>query len=436
MELCVSLFGKKEKVLGWLELFEQERLPFKYKGETLREFSPVNILVGFEIPTKIKNFDDDEKVFILESSHIFKKEKKSRVDKTPKLLIEQRKNLLIISKNISSLLIKNRHDRSKISNILRDVLLKAFKLIKLPYVHIWYYPQPCKTIFLFRQDVDFVDEKGVENLIDVTSKFNIKGTYFVNVSGEEEFDEKIGHLKLLKPTTPDRKGVLFKLINQNNEIANHGYWHWVFKDFKNNFQNIKECIWHLYKLLHIKTKGFASPGGEWNKSLAKAIEQNKLLYSSNGLSDGGLPYYPYVNEQKTKTLEIPFYFFCDASFEQTNFQESHSILRDYYLILIQKNMDNGEPIAILGHPHLIGKYAKSFYLPMFQEIKKLGIPNFTIEEFARWWEKRDKLKIFCQKSDNKLIIESNKPNILFEVIYERNRAILKTSKENKTVFYL
>lgn len=159
------------------------------------------------------------------------------------------------------------------------------------------------------------------------------------------------------------------------------------------------------------------------------------MYSSNGLSDGGLPYYPYTNGQKTKTLEIPFYFFCDASFRQTDFQESRNILKEYYFNLIQKNVKNNKPIAILGHPHLIGKSAKDYYLSIFKKIKKAGIPNFTLEEFAYWWKKREKLEIFCQKSGNKLIIKSNKPNVLLEVIYKRNQAILRTIK-NKAVFYL
>ncbi len=427
MEFYVSLFGKKEMVLGWLELFEQERLPFEYKGELLKDFSAVNILVGFEPLTEIKDVKDDKKVFISESLNASRKEKKGK--------IEQKENLLIIHKNISSLLKRNKQNRSEILDILKDVLLKAFELIKLPYIHIWYYPQPCKTVFLFRQDVDYVDKRGIENLINVTSRFNIRGTYFVNISGEEEFDEEIGHLKLSKPTTPNRKEALFRLLNQNNEIANHGYWHWVFDDLKNNFQNIKKCNWYLYKLFNVKAKGFASPGGDWNINLAKAIEQNKLLYSSNGLSDGGLPYYPYLNGQKTKTLEIPFYFFCDASFEQTDLPESRNILKEYYFNLIQKNVKDNKPITALGHPHLTGKIAEDFYQPIFQKIKKARIPNFTLEEFAYWWKEREKMEIFCQKSDNRLIIKSNKPNVLLGVIYKRNRTILSTIK-NKVVFYL
>lgn len=426
--LYISLFGKKENVLGWLELFEQEKCPFKYKGELLTGFSSVNVYVGFKVLTKIKNFKGEKKVFILEDLHVSRRKKECQ--------IEQKGNFLIIRNNISLLLARNKPNRIKIITTLKDVLIRALKLINLPYIHIWYYPQPCKTIFLFRQDVDYVDEKGIENLINVTSRFNIKGTYFINISGEEEFDEKIGHLKLSKPTTPERKEILFKLLRQNNEIANHGYWHWVFKDFENNFQNIKKGNRYLHKLLNIKAKGFASPGGDWNKTLAKAIERNKLLYSSNGLSDGGFPYYPYLNKQKTKILEIPFYFFCDASFEKNISQKSNDILKEYYLNLIQKNIKDGYPIAILGHPHFIGKIGRNFYLSIFQKIKKLKIPNFTIEEFVYWWRKREKLEISCQKLEDKLIIKSNKPNTWIEIVYKRVRNILKTNHKNQLVFKL
>lgn len=428
MEFYISLFGEKEDVLGWLELFEQEKLVFKYKGKVLINFSTINIFVGSKFPRKIEKLKNRKKVFILESLCVSKKEKEVR--------IEQKENLLILHNNISLLLTRNRHNRNELLNILKEVLLKAFTLIRLPYIHIWYYPQPCKTILLFRQDVDYVEEKGLENLISITSRFNIRGTYFVNISGEEEFDDKIGHLELSKPTTPDRKEILFKLLTQGNEIANHGYWHWVFEDFKNNFQNIRKCNWYLKKFFSIKSKGFASPGGDWNKSLAKAIEQNKLLYSSNGLSNGGFPYYPYLNGQKTKSLEIPFYFFCDASFNHYHVQESIDILRDYYLTLINENLKNGYPLAFMGHPHLIGKFAKSFYLPIFQRLKNLKIPNLTMQEFARWWKKREKLNIFCQKSGDKLIIKSNKANTWIEIIYKKTNTILKTDCNGELEFNL
>jgi hypothetical protein len=303
------------------------------------------------------------------------------------------------------------------------------KLAKRPYVHVWYYPVASPSIFLFRQDVDYVDEKGLENLLEISKKFNIRGTYFVNISGEEEFDEKIGHLKLKKPTTPQRKKILQKILLNKNEIANHGYWHYVFRDFKKNYQNIKIGNLYLKKLFGVKSKGFAAPGGQINNSLIKAVNQAKLLYSSNDLGEGGFPYHFYIQNRRIKTLEIPCYYLCDASF-QSFLPHCQDILKNSYLEYIKQQINNNKPIAILGHPHLVGKVAKSFFAPIFKEIRKLKIPNYTFEEFANWWEERGRIKFSYRKVGEQLMIKANKYPLLVEIIYKERRSIIKINKRS------
>ncbi len=159
MEIYVSLFGEKKNVFDWLRLLEQEKTPFKYRGKSLNNFSSVNILVGFS-KGKVEKLlkDKKDKIYLLES--VF----------TPPS---------------------------------REKLIKAYNLLNIPYIHFWYYPIPCPSVFLFRVDVDYVYPEGLKNLLKISKKFGVKGTYFLNISGEEEFDEEIGHLKLKKPTTPE-----------------------------------------------------------------------------------------------------------------------------------------------------------------------------------------------------------------------------------------
>lgn len=376
MEIYVSLFGKELETLNWIDLLEQEKIPFKYRGTNLNSFSSVNILVGFS-KRKIIHKNGD-KVFIIEPTRNSFPDKKK--------------------------------------------LINAFMLANLPYVHFWYYQASAPTIFLFRQDIDYVDQKGLEGLLNITKEFNIRGTYFVNISGEEEFDEKIGHLNLKNPTTPRRKEILQKLLFQGNEIGNHGYWHWVFEDFKNNYENIKKCGFYLNKLLNIKNKGFAAPGAEWNIELAKAIERNGLMYSCNGLSDGGFPYYPFLRKEKTKVLEIPFWFLCDANIR---FPYERNRLKNTYLKLIDRQIKNNEPVAILGHPHIVGREAKTFFGTIFEKFKISKIPNYTLYEFAIWWEQRKKIKMSYKKLRNKLIINSESLGVLLEIIYQGNKKLIK-----------
>jgi peptidoglycan/xylan/chitin deacetylase (PgdA/CDA1 family) len=388
MEVYVALFGNKEKILDWLTFLEQERIPFRYKGPILKEFSQINILVGFP-NRKTSSLGKREQTFIIEPSL------------SPAKKLDQ----------------------------LRKKIIRGFQLAKLPYVHVWYYPISCPTIFLFRQDVDYVHKKGLENLLKISKEFNIRGTYFLNISGEEEFDEKIGHLKLEKPTTPQKKEILQKILLNKNEIANHGYWHYVFRDFKKNYQNIKIGNLYLKKLFGVKGKGFAAPGGQINNSLIKAANQAKLLYSSNELDEGGFPYYPYVQNKKMKVLEIPCYYFCDASFQSLP-SYCQGILKNSYLEYLEQQINNNKPIVILGHPHLIGKVAKSFFAPIFREVKKLKIPNYTFEEFANWWKQREKIKISYNKVEEQLIIKANKYPILTEIIYGGRKSIVKINKRS------
>jgi len=145
---------------------------------------------------------------------------------------------------------------------------------------------------------------------------------------------------------------------------------------------------------------------------------------------GGFLIIPTLNDRKTKTLEIPSYFLCDASLEQINSPESLKLLKDYYLNLIQENINNGKPIAIMGHPHLIGRLADIFYPSIFQQIKKLKIPVSTIGEFVYWWRKRENIsiKIFYKKSDNQLEISSNTSGFLIQSIFRKRRHLFKIDK--------
>ncbi len=392
MEIYVSLFGKKKDTLEWTKLLEQEKVPFRYKGEILDNFSSINILVGFLIK-KTKDFlNDRNRVWIIES--------------TP--------------------------------NPSRKKLIEAFRSLDIPYIHLWYYPTGCFSIFLFRVDVDYVHLKGLENIFEFTKKFKIKGTYFINISGEEEFDEEIGHLKLKNPTTPERKDILKNILSEGNEIANHGYWHYVFDNFKENDENIKKCRLYLKHLFYVKDEGFCAPGGVWNLELLKTLNKNKFLYSCNTVSQKGeFPYYPHFSIFKSKSLEIPFYQVSDAKFEsllKSTFinPEVSDRLKEYYLKHIKKQLKSNRPIAIMVHPHLMGKIAKKVLPAIFRKISQLNIQNYSLKEFAEWWRKREKIKLKYYQQNNKIIIHSNTLAFI-EIIFRKKKKNLKLSNKKTTI---
>src|SRR3989344_7008070 len=42
----ISLYGRKSSVSGWVELFEQEKIPYKFKGEKQINPSQINVIVN------------------------------------------------------------------------------------------------------------------------------------------------------------------------------------------------------------------------------------------------------------------------------------------------------------------------------------------------------------------------------------------------------
>ncbi|KKW12931.1 MAG: hypothetical protein UY48_C0007G0020 [Candidatus Gottesmanbacteria bacterium GW2011_GWB1_49_7] len=402
MRLEVSLYGDKSAVLGWQQLFEQEKTPYRYAGTEVTSLSSVNVVTGYpegQIPAK--NLASNDQILIVEPQGDYHQTQKTLQHSS--IVFDH--NITQLPRNASLELLDPRCGPNT-APMLRQLIVESYHRLNKPYVQIWYYSEPKPTVFLLRQDIDYVDIKATRSLGRLSAKHGIHGTYFVNVSGEEEFDEDIGHLTLEHPTTPDRIEPLSRLISGDNEIGNHGYWHWVFPDVQRNKENIRRAYTFLTGRLHTPVKGYASPGAEWNSELQRALEACHMEYSSDGLRDGGFPFFPYVSGKFASTLEVPCYVQCDASFEKPDFPALSGIIQDYFLKLITTNLNTHQPIAILGHPDFHGDRLEEFYAPIFRAINKHHIPSMSMGEYARWWKKRQGMNILCDLADNMLTVTS------------------------------
>jgi len=485
MSIQIHLYGKKKNVTGWEMLFDQEKVPYLYKGTKLEKFSLINVLVGFELKAIPKNsrsvfiieptisqvvnskyfsimdsFNDSEigeiktygyvKMEKLKGEYLgtFKTHQIHNDDLYPVTTIK--KNKIIFHCNLSQQLSLYGFTNNLIApdakgnmiyahfspvnkagsiRFLRKTIIKAFSIAGLPYIHIWYYPTKQKSVFLFRQDVDYVDLNAMEKIYGITKKYHIKGTYFVNIDGGEEYDQDGPMGELSKPTTPQRSLVLFKLLKDGNELANHGYVHTVEGDIIENLRNIKRCSEVLLQLFNIKNKGYASPGGIYTIPLANAIDKSDMEYACNGcLGSDGFPYYPNIGRKKVKTLEIPFHLACDGFFEPFTNKFEQSFIHRELLTYINRQLTNYEPIALMGHPHLAGKIADKFYPKIFDKIKKNRIPTMTILEFARWWKKRQSLN-FTYSFDGKSLDIIGSKGTFVEIIEGKKRKIIQLSEK-------
>ncbi|MFZ5845228.1 MAG: polysaccharide deacetylase family protein [Patescibacteria group bacterium] len=462
----ISLYGGEHAIAGWQRLLDQEKTPYVYKGAELKHFSEVNIFVGCD--TSSVDFPSD-KVAITEPepcpgiedntvpiqtfldgnetvrTHGFAKLENPKRHRTlgtfkeTELFTEQTFPIVIkrgktyrFQTNLSTQLILPGFgfrpipelssedsqvqlyaaltDKEKISRFLRRILVEGFHSIRRPYIHFWYYPTSRPTIMLFRQDVDYVDGQGVAALVRTTKRYGVRGTYFINMSGEEEVEDEIGHLQLDHPITVDRKDLLLPLLEDGNEFANHGYWHWVFDDVKQNVRNIRQCSQYLMQTFGVRDTGFAAPGGTWNYELVRAIDRSGILYSSNITLDmGGFPYHPVYDGRRAKALEIPCNPISDVAFDPHLQPEDLQRLQVYYLSYIDQQIATYEPITLLGHPHLSGRSADTFYPPIFEKIAKEDVPVMTYHDFANWWLQREASSLMVQVDGRhvKLVADGN-----------------------------
>lgn len=478
----ISLFGQEHAVAGWQRLLDQEKTPHEYKGTKLKHFSDINIVAGCN--TSSIDFPSD-KVIIIEPNPYPQEGKNNimsirafsdgneatrvhgfaRLEHTKRVytrgtfkeaelfteqeypVIIKRGKIYLFQTNLSAQLTLPGFgfryipelsseslqiqlytalvDKEKISRFLRSILIEGFHTLGKPYIHLWYYPTCAPTILLFRQDVDYVDSQGIAALLGVTKDHGIRGTYFINMSGEEEVEDKIGHLQLDHSITAERKALLLPLLEAGNEFANHGYWHWVFDDAEHNIQNIQQCSRYLLKVFGVHDEGFASPGGIWNYGLARAIDRCSIKYSSNiTLDNGGFPYHPIYDGKQASTLEIPCNPISDVAFDPRPQPEDLRRLQIYYLNYIDQQIRSHEPIALLGHPHLSGKSANTLYPPIFEKIQQRGIPVMTYADFTYWWLKREKNNLSVQTDGSRITLEAAHAGSLVKIIYTSHHKII------------
>lgn len=485
----ISLYGQERAVTGWQRLLNQEKTSYEYKGTSLRHFSDVNIFVGcntssVDLPSDkvviiepyldpqedkknivpIQTFSDgNETIHVHGFARIEHAEKTQArgTFKETELFMEQRypvaikrdktyilqtnlstqltlpgfgfRNIPELSSETSQIqLYTALVDKEKISRFLRNMLIEGHHLLGRPYIHLWYYPTCESTILLFRQDIDYVDCRGITALLRVTKDHGIKGTYFINMSGEEEVEDKIGHLKLDHAITIERKELLLPLLEAGNEFANHGYWHWVFDDVEHNVGNIRQCSQDLLKVFGVCAEGFASPGGTWNYELARAIDISGIQYSSNiTLDNGGFPYHPIYDGRQARALEIPCNPISDVAFDPHVQLEDLQRLQAYYLTYIDQQIKTHEPITLLGHPHLSGRSADTLYPPIFEKIQQMNIPVMTYADFAHWWLKREASILSVQTARSQTILKTSDVGLFTEIIHISHREIIPT--DEKTV---
>jgi len=296
--------------------------------------------------------------------------------------------------------------KGKIRKLVRLSLSYLFNNRKLPFVHLWYYPENIKQAFLFRVDTDFCSEKDANSLWEICRRYHINGSWFVDTVSDEMLAK------------------VYKSMESDQEIGLHCFRHIIFNNFRKDYENINLGLSKL-KENNIITSGFVSPYGEWNPQLGKIFEELNFKYSSEFCLDyDNFPFYPYFDERFSKVLQIPVHPISPGRLRRSHFSESEMIQYYYYLIKHQKLLL--EPIVVYHHP---AHQKFNVIEKLFMKIEEQNIWKADFSEFADWWEKRSRIRLNQKLVGDKIISESNKEDFFIRINVDKNYALVKYNKE-------
>ncbi len=311
--------------------------------------------------------------------------------------------------------------------IIRIHIQKAIEYLfhkrGLPFVHLWFHPDGAINIFSFRIDTDMGTEEEINSLNKLLQDYDIPATWFVETKSSQDRIELFSNLK-------------------NQEISYHCYRHKNFLSYKKNVENIKKGL-TILKNAGIKPKGYASPYGEWNNTVAKAIDNFNFLYSSEfGFAYDTLPLYPYYNSYFSKAIQIPIHPVSVGRLHWGGHSEENMI--KYFFSIIENKLFLDEPIIFYTHPFekRLNVFEKVFERIHFYNRENSisndslngKIPILSLSEYAEWWKKRLAVKWSAEEKDGEVFISTNNSDESFKFVAtypSGEKYFLSTIKDKK-----
>ena len=303
--------------------------------------------------------------------------------------------------------------KGAIRRIIEKAIQYLFHERKLPFVHLWNFPDGKTNIFCFRIDTDFALQDEVINLYELCKKREIPATWFVETKTKENWINLFGTL-------------------ENQEISYHCYRHRIFKDYNSNYNDFTKGL-SILKKADIKPIGYAAPYGEWTPILGNVIQDLGFEYSSEfGLSYDDLPFQPIINNSASAVYQIPIHPVSIRKLIITKHNEEQIL--QYYMKRVDEKIILGDPIIFYHHPshkHL------NIFSKIFKNIHEENIPVITMGDYSSWWRKRSEFNWEANYINNQLHVKSKlvDTSMWIKIDYPDGKESLKPVNSEKLFNY-
>jgi hypothetical protein len=276
----------------------------------------------------------------------------------------KRKNFYTDSARMPNEIVAHRA-KGTFRQLIFSLLVHLHQIQNIPFVHKWYYPNGAPTIFTFRIDSDKGTQEQIEEIFQLSEKYSIPTTWFLDVKSHESWIEYFKKFKF-------------------QEVAVHCYEHAISQSREVNFENFSKAK-SILKRSGIDINGFSAPTGIWTESLASTIEEMGFQYSSEfGFDYDNFPSFPFHSGKFSTVPQMPIHPICIGSMLRAHLSVNEMIL--YYKKIIDTNLALKEPICLYHHPT---HRHNEVFEEIFSYIQKKNILTLSYSEYAMWWKKRD-----------------------------------------------
>lgn len=273
--------------------------------------------------------------------------------------------------------------KGKVRKIVRICLEDLIHWRELPFVQLWYYPKPVRSIFIFRLDTDFCKLEDARSMFAICQETGIRSTWFVDTVSSSRLEN-------------------FYAKFTDQEVGLHCFRHLVFHDPGKDRENIERGISALVNA-GINARGYAAPFGEWDPRLSEILQEKGFIYSSeftNNYDD--LPFFPVVDNNQQTILQIPIHPVSPGRLRRSHYNEE--LMLEYYTRIIEQKIYWGDPVIFYHHPH---HRLERLIEGIFRSVKDYKLDNWTMLDFAKWWHKRNSSEISLEISGNKIRIDAH-----------------------------
>jgi peptidoglycan/xylan/chitin deacetylase (PgdA/CDA1 family) len=232
-------------------------------------------------------------------------------------------------------------------------------------VRLWPFPGEAPNVFGLRLDTDACSKEDIRRFADCSRALRVPFTWFVDTGSHDGFLDAFAEMK-------------------DQEVGIHCYRHVLYNSVDDYRTDIRLARAKLVQH-DILPVGYAAPFGEWSEELGVAIDDSRLLYSSEfSLGYDGFPFLYRTNSKQYATPQVPVHPVSTGALRRAGYTRERMVR--YYASVLRRRIGREEPLFLFDHP--VHKNHEVMQEVITDALSHGAVP-MRMGEYLEWWRRRE-----------------------------------------------